>query len=138
MVSLTHRCSDTHKEERKRGNTEAARVIILAYAESVRNVVAGRLHADRTLLQYDHSQRFRPLLPRFEIEQKVASQSAPSFETYCTREAEQQRLKRDRSYAGRSSLGKGSCTITSGRRRDEEEEAGVSRDFTPLRFSNDN
>jgi len=116
------------KRERERGkeeeNTEAdAQMMILAYAESVRNMIAGRIHADRTLLQYDHTQRLRPLLPRFEIEQKVASQSAPSFETYCTREAEQRRLKRDRSYAGRFLLGWGfRCTITSGRRRDEEDD----------------
>lgn len=89
-------------------------IIILAYAESVRDVVAGRIHADRALLQYDHPQRLRPLLPRFEIEQKVASQSAPSFETYCTREAEQQRLKRDHSYAGRFQGGESLCTITGG------------------------
>jgi len=126
---------EREKRERERGkeeeNTEADAQMILAYAESVRNMIAGRIHADRTLLQYDHTQRLRPLLPRFEIEQKVASQSAPSFETYCTREAEQRRLKRDRSYAGRFLLGWGfRCTITSGRRRDEDD---ISALFSPLR-----
>lgn len=131
-MSSTQRCSKEKRDrEREEGNIKAARTVILTYAESVRNLVAGRIHADRTLLQYDHPQRLRPLLPRFEIEQKVASQSAPSFETYCTREAEQQRLKRDCSYAGRFLLRKGEggflCAITSGRRRDEEEEDGISR-----------
>lgn len=129
----------------KEGNYEEAKrmiMVILAYAEPVRNVVVGRIHTDRTLLQYDHPQRLRPLLPRFEIEQKVASQSAPSFETYCTREAEQQRLKRDHSYAGRFSLGRGFLHDNKRRRgRDEE----VENDVSPRRsvlcgllISNDN
>lgn len=72
---------------RSKEKKESAR--ILAYTESIRDMIAGRIYADRTLLQYDHPQRLRPLLSRFEIEQKIASQSAPSFETYCTTEAEE-------------------------------------------------
>lgn len=90
-------------------------MIILAYAESVGHVVAGRIHADRALLQYDHPERLRPLLPWFEIEQQIASQSAPSFETYCITEAKdaaaldiavrtpQKNLRRDKVYTDNKS-----------------------------------
>jgi hypothetical protein len=62
-------------------------MITLAYTESIRDVIAGRIRTNRALLQYDHSQWLRPLFPRFEVEQKIASQPAPSFETYCAIEA---------------------------------------------------